>query len=74
VSKLICYVTSHCFLTNSLCLVTKPDKYGIKFWVLVEVASKFIFNIVPYFGAQKYGRGCVRLAESVIVKLLPDIT
>ena len=29
----------------------KPDKYGIKFWVLVDVKSKYVSNIFPYLGA-----------------------
>ncbi len=28
----------------------KPDKFGIKFWLLVDVASKFICNGIPYLG------------------------
>ena len=31
----------------------KPDKYGIKFWVLADVETKYVANIVPYLGAQE---------------------
>ena len=26
----------------------KPDKFGIKFWVLAEVSSKYVCNLLPY--------------------------
>jgi len=36
----------------------KPDKYGLKFWLLCEVNSKYVVNIMPYLGAQeKAARG-----------------
>ena len=44
----------------------KPDKYGIKFRVLVDVSSKFISNIVSYLGAQKKGWMC-RCATSGVL-------
>ena len=28
----------------------KPDKLGIKFWVLAEVQSKYCLNMAPYLG------------------------
>jgi hypothetical protein len=28
----------------------KPDKFGIKFWLLVDVESKYIVNGFPYLG------------------------
>jgi len=28
----------------------KPDKFGIKFWVLAEVQSKYCLNMAPYLG------------------------
>ena len=31
----------------------KPDKFGIKFWLLVEVESKYVVNLQPYLGAQE---------------------
>ena len=29
----------------------KPDKFGMKFWVLAEVKSKYVCNLLPYLGA-----------------------
>ena len=52
----------------------KPDKYGITFWVLVDVKSKYVANITPYLGAQeKKQRANVPLGESVVVKLTEHI-
>ncbi len=49
----------------------KPDKYGLKFWILCEVNSKYVVNIIPYLGAQeKAGRGDLPLAEDVITKIV----
>ena len=32
---------------------SKPDKYGVKFWVLDDVETKYVSNIDVYLGAQK---------------------
>ena len=56
------------FMTN------KPDKYGIKFWVLADVETKYVANIVRYLGAQeRQERGGTPLAESVLVKLTEKV-
>ena len=48
----------------------KPDKYGVKFWILADVETKYVLNIDVYLGAQeKEQRGGVPLAESVVVNL-----
>lgn len=53
---------------------SKPDKYGIKFWVLCEVKSKYVVNIIPYLGAQeKAKRGNIPLGESVVLELTQNI-
>ena len=31
-------------------VISKPDKFGIKFWVLVCLKTKYICNIFPYLG------------------------
>ena len=48
----------------------KPYKYGIKFWVLADVETKYVANIIPYLGAQEQEeRGGTPLAKSVMLKL-----
>ena len=31
----------------------KPDKYGIKFWVLADIETKYVANIILYLEAQE---------------------
>ena len=53
----------------------KRDKYGIKFWAIVDVNSKYFLNIVLYLGAQEIdGRSGITPAESVVMKLVHDVT
>lgn len=52
----------------------KPDKYGLKFWVLAEVDTKYVVRVTPYLGAQeKFSRGNVPLAEAVVMDLVQPI-
>lgn len=52
----------------------KPDKFGIKFWILAEVNSKYVVNIIPYLGGQeKHSRNGVPLGENVVLKLTDPI-
>ena len=52
----------------------KPDKFGMKFWMLTEVDSKYVYNILPCLGAlereQRNGRP---LAEDVVMRLTHSI-
>ena len=52
----------------------KPDKFGMKFWMLAEVDSKYVYNILPYVGAleseQRDGRP---LEEEVVMRLIQNI-
>lgn len=48
-------VDEQLFPTKTRCRFTqympnKPDKFGIKFWILAEVSSKYCYNIQPYLG------------------------
>ena len=43
------------FPTKARCRFTqympnKPDKFGIKFWVLADVNTKYCLNVMPYLG------------------------
>ena len=54
----------------STLMPNKPEKYGIKFWVLADVETKYVANIIPYLGAQeREERGGTPLTESVMLKL-----
>ena len=48
----------------------KPDKFGLKFWMLAEVKSKYVCNLLPYLGALKENqRNGNILAEDVVMRL-----
>ena len=48
-------VDEQLFPTKSRCRFTqympnKPDKFGIKFWILADLETKYCLNIIPYLG------------------------
>ena len=52
----------------------KPDKYGLKFWVMVDTETKYVVNILPYLGAQeREQRGTKTLAEDVVSRLVDPV-
>ena len=52
----------------------KPDKYGITFWVLADVETKYVANILPYLGAQeREERGGTPLPKSVLIRLAQNV-
>jgi hypothetical protein len=66
-------VDEQLFPTKARCRFTqfmpsKPDKYGIKFWILVELKSKFCLNIAPYLGKDE--NRVDSLGTHVVMKLM----
>lgn len=64
------------FPTKARCRFTqyipsKPDKFGIKFWILAEVNSKFCYNIKPYLGRDE--ERTQALGSHVVMKLTEPI-
>ncbi|XP_057705991.1 piggyBac transposable element-derived protein 4-like [Corythoichthys intestinalis] len=51
-------------------IATKPDKFGIKFWVACDLKSKYICNAIPYLGKDPNRPSGERLSESVVMKLM----
>jgi len=47
----------------------KPDKFGIKFWLLSEVDSKYLINGFPYLGKDDLRPPNRLLGEHVILEL-----
>ena len=63
------------FPTKSRCrftqyIASKPDKYGIKFFLLVDVVSKYLCNGFPYLGKDEERPGNLQLAEHVVMRLM----
>jgi hypothetical protein len=51
-------------------IATKPDKFGIKFWLAVDVKSKYLVNGFPYLGKDETRPQGQRLGESVVLRLM----
>ena len=53
----------------------KPDKYGVKFWALVDCKTKYVHNVLQYLGAQeKEARNGMALADDVILRSMQGLS
>ena len=50
-------------------MANKPDKFVIKFWIAVDLESKYVLNAIPYLGKVETRPDTQRLSESVVIKL-----
>jgi len=48
----------------------KPDKFGIKFWVLCDTETKYVLNSLPYLGKEESRPSNVTLSEYVVCELV----
>ena len=48
----------------------KPDKYGLKFWLLVDVEHKYLYNGFPYLGRDANRQATTSLSADVVLKLM----
>ena len=51
-------------------MANKPDKFGIKFWVLVDNDTKYLYNAFPYLGKDELRSANESLPESVVMRLM----
>ncbi|GAA6087470.1 acetylserotonin O-methyltransferase 2 isoform X1, partial [Tachysurus ichikawai] len=51
-------------------ITTKPDKFGIKFWMATDLETKYVCNASPYLGKDPSRKKGERLAESVVMNLM----
>ena len=51
-------------------IASKPDKFGIKFWLAADVQSKYLVNAFPYLGKDETRTPGERLSESVVMRLM----
>ncbi len=51
-------------------IANKPDKFGIKFWLLADVHSKYLMNRFPYFGKDEHRPNSQPLSEYVVLRLM----
>ena len=59
-----------CRFTQYTCMTNKPDKFGIKFWLAVDVESKYILNAILYLGKNEARPATERLSESVVIMIV----
>ena len=51
----------------------KPDKFGIKFWMVVDAETKYLYNGFPYVGKDEIRDTSLSLATHVMMKLMQPI-
>ncbi|XP_031760244.1 piggyBac transposable element-derived protein 3-like [Xenopus tropicalis] len=51
-------------------VATKPDKFGIKFWMARDLETKYVCNASPYLGKDPSRQKGERLAENVVMNLM----
>ncbi|XP_076837403.1 uncharacterized protein LOC143483243 [Brachyhypopomus gauderio] len=51
-------------------IATKPDKFGIKFWIAADLKTKYMCNALPYLGKDPSRPKGERLSENVVMKLM----
>jgi hypothetical protein len=51
----------------------KPDKYGLKFWLCVDVNSYYVLNGFPYVGRQPNQERQTQIGASVVLELLQPL-
>ena len=68
-------VDEQLFPTKARCrftqyMASKPDKFGIKFWLAANVETKYLLNGFPYLGKDETRPGHQCLGEFVVMKLV----
>ena len=51
-------------------MANKPDKFGIKFWLIVDNNSKYLLNGFPYLGKDEARPMNIQLPDHVVCKLV----
>jgi hypothetical protein len=81
-NSILCYkpgenitIDEQLFPTKARCkwtqyIASKPDKFGIKFWLAVDVSSKYLVNGAPYLGKDEARPPGLRLSDSVVMNLM----
>ena len=54
----------------TLYIASKPNKFGIKFWLAIDTSTKFLINGFPYLGNDMYTPRDEQVGDDVIEKLV----
>ena len=52
----------------------KPDKFGIEFWLVSNISTKYVINGFPYLGKDEKRESSIPLGEHVVLKLIEPFT
>ena len=68
-------INEQLFPTKARCpftqyIASKPDKYGIKFWLAVERKPTYLLNGFPYLGKDDHRPSNQTLSEHIVLKLM----
>ena len=55
------------------CMANKPDKFALKFWMAVDVESKYFYNGFPYLGNNEARSNDVSVPTDVVLKLMDPL-
>ena len=51
-------------------MANKPDKFGIKFWMAVDVETKYLFNSFLLVGKNESRSGDESMPSDIVMKLM----
>ena len=56
-------------------IASKPDKFEVKFWLIVDASRKYLFNGFPYMGQENTAKQKqnVLLPSRVVLKLIEPL-
>ena len=55
-------------------MANKPDKFGLKFWLAVDVENKYLFNGFPYVGKDDTRSSDLSVPTDVVLKLMAQLS
>ena len=50
-------------------MALKPDKFGLKFWVMTDCETKYVCNAMPYLGRDPTNQVSQNVPRNVVLKL-----
>ena len=54
-------------------MANKPDKFGLKFWLAVDVENKYLFKGFPYAGKDDTRSSDMPVPTDVVLKLIAPL-
>ena len=54
-------------------MANKPDKFGLKFWLAINVEKKYLYNGFPYVGNDDTRSSDMSVPADVVLKLMAPL-